>query len=81
MANRSIELTIADMHCTTCAISIEKVLQKQPGVSLVSVNYANNQARIEFDKKKNSEAKLIEAIEKTGYKIVPIVLNIPVMMF
>ena len=78
MANISLELKIADMHCATCAISIEKAIKSQTGVISVSANYANEQVLIVFDPEKNDEKRLIEAIERVGYKIlrnVKIVIN------
>jgi len=71
MATRSITLAIRDMHCATCAISIEKALQAQLGITSVSVNYASNQAFIEFDEAKINEDKIINVIKQVGYQVVP----------
>ena len=72
MKIKLLDLMIADMHCATCAISIEKAIKKQSGVISVSVNYATDQALIEFDEEKNSQKNLIKAIEAVGYNVLPL---------
>lgn len=61
----SIELDISGMTCASCAMRIEKKLNKLDGVS-ATVNYATEKARVStppgFD-----TAVLIAEVEKTGY--------------
>src|SRR4051812_5840699 len=61
----SIELDITGMTCASCAMRIEKRLNKLDGVS-ATVNYATEKARIStppgFD-----ATTLITEVEKTGY--------------
>ena len=61
----SIELDISGMTCASCAMRIEKKLNKLDGVS-ATVNYATEKARVStspgFD-----AAALIAEVEKTGY--------------
>lgn len=70
MPKRSIELTIGGMHCASCTLSIEKVVQSMPGVSSINVNYANNQAFISFDDTQVSKKELITAIKGLGYTVI-----------
>ena len=70
MPKRSIELTISDMHCASCTLTIEKRVQSLPGIISINVNYASNQAVISFDDEKCSKKELIEAIKKLGYTAV-----------
>jgi len=67
----NINLKITGMHCASCALNIEKSIKKQEGVSKASVNYANNQARVEFDETKVSKEDIAQAVAKAGdYRIV-----------
>ena len=47
---------IGKMHCASCALRIEKALQKVPGVEGANVNFANEKASITYDSSKTSEA-------------------------
>lgn len=58
---------VIGMHCASCARLIEKKLQKIPGVSSVSVNYASEQAVVETNGKVEN-AQLLDAVENAGYK-------------
>ncbi|AMB59240.1 heavy metal translocating P-type ATPase [Microterricola viridarii] len=63
--DQTVELEIGGMTCASCAMRIEKKLNKLDGVS-ASVNYATEKARVSapqgFD-----VAALISEVEKTGY--------------
>ncbi|MFA7314780.1 MAG: cation transporter, partial [Candidatus Magasanikbacteria bacterium] len=64
-------LIISGMHCASCAVSIERSLQKQDGIKSASVNYAMGKAYIEFDESKVKDEDIVKAIASAGdYKIV-----------
>ncbi|QLJ52506.1 MAG: Putative copper-exporting P-type ATPase A [Candidatus Fermentimicrarchaeum limneticum] len=63
--NKTIRIT--GMHCTNCALNIEKGLGKTQGVKNVNVNFTTEKASVEFDENKVSEAKLLERIKELGY--------------
>ncbi|GAA2127254.1 heavy metal translocating P-type ATPase [Glycomyces algeriensis] len=60
-----IELEIGGMTCASCAMRIEKKLNKVEGVT-ATVNYATEKARIEAPAGIDP-AELIAVVEKTGY--------------
>ena len=64
-ADSSVELEIGGMTCASCAMRIEKKLNKLEGVT-ATVNYATEKAKVsapaDFD-----PAVLIAEVEKTGY--------------
>lgn len=60
-------IRITGMHCTNCALTVEKGLKKTPGVISSSVNFTTEKAAVEFDEKKVSESKLLERIKELGY--------------
>lgn len=59
---------LSGMHCSSCAGLIERSVKKLNGVKEVSVNFASEKARVVYDERQTSEAKIIERIKKTGYK-------------
>ena len=48
VATAKIEIPVSGMTCANCAMTIERNLKKLPGVTSVSVNYANERASVEF---------------------------------
>jgi Cu+-exporting ATPase len=63
------QLIIKGMHCTSCALNIEKTLDKIPGVNTATVNYAAEKAFVEFDPKTVSASDIIKKIRRRGYII------------
>ncbi len=61
-----IELPIEGMTCATCAARIERKLNRLDGV-VASVNYATEQAVVEYDPGHVSPASLVRAVEDVGY--------------
>ncbi len=61
---------VLGMSCASCASSVESMLTVQPGVISASVNYANGEVYIEFDKKLANLTEMQEAIKKIGYEII-----------
>jgi len=59
---------ICDMHCTSCAMSIDFDLEDIPGVSKAVTNYAKAECEVEFEENKLDAKKIIEVIKKAGYR-------------
>lgn len=51
-------------------ILVEKALQATPGVGKVEISHQRNEAVVEYDDEKVTEAKLREVINATGFKAV-----------
>ena len=56
------------MHCASCAVNIQRLLQRNPGVSTASVNYATEKASIVYDSAQTDPQQISAVIEKLGYK-------------
>jgi P-type Cu2+ transporter len=57
------------MSCASCALNVERMLKRQPGVANAAVNYANSSAVIEF--KEPVDATILQsAIRSIGYDLV-----------
>lgn len=63
-------LKISGMSCASCAVKIEKNLNKLEGVKKVSVNLASEKASVEYDDSLISVEKLEDTIKKLGYDII-----------
>jgi P-type Cu+ transporter len=68
---QKISFPISGMHCASCAVNAQRRLQKVPGVTQANVNYANEQATVEFDEEKCTVDHLCSAVESLGYKAHP----------
>ena len=61
-----LELPITGMTCASCAMRIEKKLNKLDGVA-ASVNYATERARVDYDPVAVTPDELVAAVESAGY--------------
>jgi Cu+-exporting ATPase len=61
------ELKLMGMTCAACANRIEKGLNKLPGVSKATVNFALETARIEYSPSRVTTKDMIQKVEKLGY--------------
>ncbi len=65
--NESADLPLLGMHCSACAVRIEKALNRAPGVASASVNFATTRATVSFDPAQTDLHGLREAVKKAGY--------------
>ena len=65
--SKRVSLSLSGMHCTSCALIIEKSLKKVAGVKEAHVNFAAEKALITYDESTVKTESLIEAVKKTGY--------------
>jgi len=63
-------IKISGMSCKHCAQSIEKTLNREPGVLEANVNLAAEQAVVKYNPLEVDLAKLKEAIRNSGYEVV-----------
>ncbi len=61
-------LWIRGMDCADCSMSIEHVIARQDGVLEISVNYAAERARIEYDTERIDRSTIIGVVESMGYE-------------
>jgi Cu+-exporting ATPase len=68
---QSAELQLIGMTCAACANRIEKGLNKLPGVSKATVNFALETARVEYFPDALTTEDIIQKVEKLGYRATP----------
>lgn len=64
---KKVNLSVSGMHCTSCALNIERSLKKVPGVYDAHVNFAAGKASVLLDAEIDHK-NLIQAVKKAGYK-------------
>ncbi|KKQ74330.1 MAG: Copper-translocating P-type ATPase [Berkelbacteria bacterium GW2011_GWB1_38_5] len=67
-SRKKISLSLSGMHCSSCALIIERSIKKLSGINQANVNFAAEKAIVLFDEKSASTEDIIQAIKKAGYK-------------
>jgi Cu+-exporting ATPase len=78
MSLRKITLPITGMTCVNCAMNIERGVNKTDGVAAVNVNFASEQATIEFDPRVLTLKDLVDAIAGLGFGVPTARIDLPV---
>ena len=65
----SVSLPITGMTCANCVQTVERAINKVPGVSSAKVNLATERASISYDPATASVPDLLNRIEKAGYGV------------
>jgi mercuric ion transport protein len=63
-----LKVKIPSMDCAACALNIQAILKKQPGVQQAQVNFDTKEAVVQYDATILSPEKIIAAIDQTGFK-------------
>lgn len=58
------------MSCAACAVSVESVLQQQPGVVAAAVNFAAQTVQVDYAPAQISPLKMQQAVQGIGYGLV-----------
>ncbi len=68
---REAALILEGITCAACVWLNERHVARQPGVSLVEVNYATRRARVRWDERKTRLSDILSAIQAIGYRAYP----------
>lgn len=63
---------ITNMHCASCAMSIDMELEDMDGVNSAITSFAKSVTEVEFDSDKVQNEVIIETIRKIGYSALPL---------
>src|SRR5215218_8533265 len=66
-AGAKVDIPVQGMTCAACQASVQKALQRQPGVLDASVNLMMHNAAVTYDPAVTRPEALVEAIRDTGY--------------
>ena len=64
-------LAIEGMSCASCAMRVEKGLNKLPGVFSATVNLGTEQAMVTYLPAETSVEQMVQKVEALGYKATP----------
>lgn len=70
METKKVNLPVTGMSCAACAVSVESMLKNTAGVADAGVNYANQQAWVDFDPKATSLSELDKVLQGIGYGLI-----------
>lgn len=66
------QFRIEGMSCTSCGIKIENTLNEVSGVISASVSYNTSTLYVDYNSDEVNEDSMIAAVEKQGYRAIPI---------
>ncbi|MCX6842462.1 MAG: heavy metal translocating P-type ATPase [candidate division WOR-3 bacterium] len=66
---QTVTLAVGGMSCASCVATVEKALNRLPGVKTATVNFAIEKAIVEFDPKVSPVAALEKAVTDVGYEV------------
>jgi len=66
---QTVTLAVGGMSCASCVATVEKALNRLPGVKTATVNFAIEKAIVEFDPKVSPVATLEKAVTDVGYEV------------
>lgn len=66
-ATRTATLSVSNMSCAACPITVRKTLEKVPGLDKARVDFETKQAVIAFDPARTSAEALLQATAAAGF--------------
>lgn len=66
-APKTVVLSVPDMNCSACPITVSQALKKVAGVQNAKATLEPPEAKVTFDDAKTSVEKLTEATKQAGY--------------
>ncbi len=66
---RTERLKLIGMHCTSCAVTIEKKLRSTDGTVSATVNFAGEEAVVKYDLQRTKLKDIIRAVRDVGYDV------------
>lgn len=64
---QTVTLSVPDMNCAACPITVKKALTKVSGVSKTEVSMDRREAKVTFDDAKTSTESLTRATKDAGF--------------
>lgn len=66
-ASKTVTLSVANMTCAACPITVKKALSRVEGVEKIEVSYESKEAVVTYDDAKTNVEALAKATEGAGY--------------
>lgn len=62
-------LTIPNMHCANCVMTLEGLEDELPGIEFIQASYKTQKMVVEYNESLVSEAQIRQAVNDLGYEI------------
>lgn len=62
-------ITIAGMHCVSCALTIDEALEELPGVYDSRANYAKGEVAVRYQPEEVKVSQFYKTIKDLGYTV------------
>ncbi len=66
---KKITLTIQGMECPNCAMKLESIEDRLPGVLRAEASYQKGWMTVEYNEDRLNEAQIREAVQRLGYQV------------
>jgi len=66
---KTVTFLIEGMNCDGCAETLKVLIERQPGVRKAEISFGERQARVLYDPQAVGEERLIELIQKPGFRV------------
>ncbi len=66
---KKVTLKIKGMECPNCAMILERIEDKMPGVELAEASYRKEQLVVAFDEGKVTLGQIEEEVKRLGYEV------------
>ena len=63
-------LPLTGLSCAACAVSVESILQAQPGIKNAAVNFAGSTVAVEYAPNETTPEQLKSAVQSIGYDLI-----------
>jgi mercuric ion binding protein len=68
---QTVVLHVQKMTCSLCSVTVQKALEKVPGVTDAKIDYDKKTATVKFDPEKVTPAALMKATTEAGFSSKP----------
>ncbi|MGQ9586357.1 MAG: heavy metal translocating P-type ATPase [Anaerolineae bacterium] len=78
MSEKRVTLPIRGMTCANCALTVERALKRLESVEQAAVNFATEEATLDFDPARLQLGKVVEAVDGVGYGVLTERVELPI---
>ncbi len=64
---KKVTLRLNGMHCTSCSVLIDTVLEELPGIKSAKSNFIDQKVEVEYDPLQVDIHKMVSVIKSEGY--------------
>jgi len=70
---RRLVVSIEGMWCAGCAMAVERIIARIPGVTFASTSFAGGSALVRWNSDEFDPAAIVEQVARLGYRVVPLI--------